>query len=370
MGVQTKDKNQPVGGHLVWLGTSNGLTKDQKENISQTESPKSQRLSHPVVLLGKRKRDKDQVDDTIWTDKPKLTEERQKLFFEGDATKTSDKRDTKRQKTGITKEPLHTEELLSEELPKHSLVSAARQGDSKLIRWYIDSGADLNEKICGNTALMYAGFYGHDEVVHLLTKNGAEVDAKNCSGVSALHWAVQNEQPIVVNMLLHRGADVNLKDNMGRSPLHKAARKGNIDIARILIRNGADVNALAGKMLDLSPVLHEAVLSGNVALVRQLIHVGAKVDVENTKGRTPLHRAAYRNSSCIVSALLELGAIVNKLDINARTPLHWAAFFGHTETTEILVKNGAQCLLKDKIGLTPKAIANAKKHYHLVVLLH
>ena len=92
----------------------------------------------------------------------------------------------------------------------------------------------------GDTPLHTHAGEGRKEVVEILINAGANVNAKNDTGMSPLHNAVTKE---VVELLIAEGADVNAKNKHGGTPLHEAAASGHKEIVELLIAEGADVNA-------------------------------------------------------------------------------------------------------------------------------
>ena len=62
---------------------------------------------------------------------------------------------------------------------------------------------------------------------------------------TVLLLAVPGGHMDVVELLLKNGADVNASDeNYGRAALHVASRENHFDVVKLLIQNGADVTAL------------------------------------------------------------------------------------------------------------------------------
>ena len=89
------------------------------------------------------------------------------------------------------------------------------------------------------TALHLAAFYSSPAVVKALVKAGADVNARDSSKNSPLHWA-SAENPAVVPVLLEAGAKVNLLNAHKHSPLFFAANGNNNSIVEPLLAAGAD----------------------------------------------------------------------------------------------------------------------------------
>jgi len=88
-------------------------------------------------------------------------------------------------------------------------------------------------------------------IIKLLLSSGAEIDAKDVGGQTALHVAARMENVPVVNYLIEAGANANTQDLGGSVPLRYAVltRHGVIslasrEIARALVKAGADVSIL------------------------------------------------------------------------------------------------------------------------------
>ncbi|OCK86207.1 ankyrin [Lepidopterella palustris CBS 459.81] len=78
----------------------------------------------------------------------------------------------------------------------------------------------------------------------MLLDLGADIHAKNSTGKTALHLAVEALDAETVRVLLDRGAEPNAKCQNGDCPLHCATRSANAMIVQLLLDRASDVNAL------------------------------------------------------------------------------------------------------------------------------
>lgn len=73
----------------------------------------------------------------------------------------------------------------------------------------------------------------------LALAEGADVDAINAQGWSALHLSIANSHTDIARVLIDNGADVDVLDNSGMSPLFLAAMLEKLDILQPLLEAGA-----------------------------------------------------------------------------------------------------------------------------------
>ena len=89
------------------------------------------------------------------------------------------------------------------------IFKAAAKGNAKTVLSLVDGGADINAKDNdGQTALMKAAREGHVGIVELLLKKGADVNVKGQDGWTAQRWVAQKRHRYaqVVKLLEHFGA--------------------------------------------------------------------------------------------------------------------------------------------------------------------
>jgi ankyrin repeat protein len=152
-----------------------------------------------------------------------------------------------------------------------------------------------------------------------------------------------------IRRLVRKGADVNAADYDGRTALHVAAASRGADVAAFLLEQpGVNVNALDS--LRNTP-LQDAIKSGNARVAAMLRERGASV-VSKALGAA-MCAAAWRGNLVELAKLVESGADVNVADYDGRTALHLAAAEGHVEMVKWLLLRGARAVVVDRWGRTP-----------------
>ena len=153
--------------------------------------------------------------------------------------------------------------------------------------------------------------------------------------------AAQRRDIAVVRQLLRQGADVNAAQGDGMTALHWAVRHGDIELGRTIVYAGGDVHA--GTRIGRYTPLHMAARSGDVGFV--ILLLGANADPNETtinSGATPLHLAAASGDPGVLTALIQAGATVDaKESAWGQTPLIFAAANNRVEAIRVLISSGA-----------------------------
>jgi uncharacterized protein len=162
--------------------------------------------------------------------------------------------------------------------------------------------------------------------------------------------AILRDDPDTITALLRRGFDPNTRDANGQVGLVIALKQesGKAFAALMASRN---TQVEARNAQDESPLMLAAI-KGNIDAVKQLIARDADV---NKTGWTPLHYAASGGAeehSRIVALLLENHAYIDAASPNGTTPLMMAAQYGSTEVVKLLLDEGADPTLKNRLGMT------------------
>lgn len=130
----------------------------------------------------------------------------------------------------------------------NELYDAAHVGDVKEIRSWLSQNFDhLNDEVSdGLTLLHIAAAFGQEELVSFLLDRGALVNknAKNQSRETPLHLAVlfrdEDTAARIADRLIANGAELNAPQKGGQTALHHAVARGSKVIAETLVQAGAD----------------------------------------------------------------------------------------------------------------------------------
>ncbi|MDE2980714.1 MAG: ankyrin repeat domain-containing protein [Gemmatimonadota bacterium] len=154
-----------------------------------------------------------------------------------------------------------------------------------------------------------AAMRGDRDAVRGLLAEGADVNAAQGDGMTALHWSARNGDPSLANVLLDAGADVHAGTRIGHyTALHMAGEVGAGEVVALLLDAGADPMARVDVAGRPTP-LHFAAASGSVLAVEALLGAGADASAtEESWGQTPLIFAASKGRTEAVRSLLAAGA--------------------------------------------------------------
>ena len=240
----------------------------------------------------------------------------------------------------------------SDDTPLHDAALCARHPEIT-IPALIERGAILEAKdSSGMTALHYAALFPNRRACVALIANGANIHSRVADGVTAVEIALTAMRvgaAAVVTELKAAGADLELPDSDGNTLLHRMVMMRNLAGVDTLLAHGVDVNAFNAITLptigayaqppisaddmqrpgwrwadvDQASPLHLAAAFGHdPQLIRALIRAGANPNARNAAQDTPLHwAAAFSNSTEVITALLEGGADKNGVGSVFWTPL-------------------------------------------------
>ena len=125
-----------------------------------------------------------------------------------------------------------------------AVLCACQQGRADCLYLLLEAGADKDARDeDGRTAMHLAAQNGHKECLQSLLEAGADKDARGRYGWAAMHLAARHGHEGCLESLLEAGADADKADHQGSTPLHHAAREHSAECVRLLLEAGADPSA-------------------------------------------------------------------------------------------------------------------------------
>ena len=207
---------------------------------------------------------------------------------------------------------------------------------------------------------------GDSAIVRRLIADGADPNAGEADGTTALHWAARRDDVEAASLLLDAGADVDAANRYGVTPLLLASENGTAMVETFLAA-GADPNVASPE--GETPLMLSA-RADSAAAVRALGGAGAEIDAtEGWRGQTALMWAASQDSATAARALLDLGAAVQVKSEGGFTPLLFATREGNVETLRVLLDGGGNPDDALPSGMSALVLAVYNAHYDLAVEL-
>lgn len=161
------------------------------------------------------------------------------------------------------------------DLAPDNLVEAVQQGNYAAAKSFLQNGGNVNATdIYGNSLLMLAAFYGHEDVTALLLAYRPDVNYKTSWGYTAALNAAFTGQENILRLLADHGADLSVETPSGENMLGAAAKGLQQNMLRLLVKQyGLDLNAPLKKG---GSILQWAVSQRNeIAVAKALIDAGA-----------------------------------------------------------------------------------------------
>ena len=197
------------------------------------------------------------------------------------------------------------------------------------------------------TLLMLSTLADHVPLVEALLRRGADVDAVNAKGQTALILAAASGRHLIVQKLLRAGCRTDLTAKLADEP---NAKLGNsLDFA--VMRRQSFVAALldtheacsAGKPPSvIHPEVVAACAHGNTERVVVWLECGGTIEATHTRPDGPqtlLMLACEAGHSELVRKLIQLDASTDvKRSSDGATPMMIAAYMGHREVVRILLQ--------------------------------
>jgi ankyrin repeat protein len=257
---------------------------------------------------------------------------------------------------------------------------AVSRGYAGLVKLMI-AKSDLQKRdSSGNTLLHLCAIKDNFKLCELLVENGADANAKNDQGLTALQLA-KNYNPSdsdLINYLANRTkakSDFNdcgiAIENTDNRDLHSIIRRGKLDDLRQMLSGPNSFNVNVQDVRGDTP-LHVAIEEKNCEAVKLILNYRPDLNIENNLNLDPLTLSveiSESNNPDIVKVLLKNGANANRPGYNENTPLHTAVICRKVQFVRILLDSNANPNRRNKYGQTPLHVAVETREYESVKAL-
>jgi ankyrin repeat protein len=235
-----------------------------------------------------------------------------------------------------------------------TLFDAAKAADLQAVKTLLEEGADVDATDSdGDTALHMAAAGGDADIVLALLDARANANIKDSRGDSPLHVASFYGHAYVVQILINRGAVLEERNNAGFTALHYASLNGHMEAVKTLLDAGADVNAQNFQTGATAILI--ATIGNLIDVVRLLIANGGDPTIPTDFGVSALHEAAaVKGSNALMELLINEGLDVDTLNYDGVTVLEFATYYGNADAVRFLLSKGASPYLGAGDGLFDK----------------
>lgn len=249
------------------------------------------------------------------------------------------------------------------------LLMAPFLEDDTMITYFLDKGIDLHSKDDkGNGIFNYAAKKGNKKLLDLLIKKGVAYKELNGNGGNAFIFASQGTRGTENSLDAYKylealGIQPNVVTKDGINPLHALAFKNKaLDIFNYFIEKGVDVNQANSKG---DTPFSNAVSRNDFNSISHLIKGVSNINHANKSGVTPLMKAAQRNSLEVVDLLLKNGADPMLKDVEGNSLAYYVVQSYNTKKQEEFDKKVS--LLKEKGVNFTKQQADGETLWHLAI---
>jgi ankyrin repeat protein len=204
--------------------------------------------------------------------------------------------------------------ILGNDIEKVAKILA---GNSDAPYWDMDDGKPADKPL--HTVLRFS----RTNMLPLMLQPGMPGvnDPGNC-GHTPLMIAMQEGSVVAATILLKKGADMNAIDPSGHSAIYHACVAENDIVLDFMLARGADINGPAGST---PPLALASMFPEKELLLKKLLKLGADPNRQDRDGRTALDAALAMPNHAAIPILLRHGASVNNRNGKTGAILVWSA---------------------------------------------
>jgi len=220
------------------------------------------------------------------------------------------------------------------------LHQAASRGNVEMMKFLLENGANINIISVGMTPLDIAIYNRHTDAVLFLIQRGADVNIVSTwkHKFTALIYCSIYGNGTMARALLDAGADINARDNKGLSAVDYAAQYKKLEVMAALSKAGAQVSYTGDSAKDIIM----AALSADQEKVRSLLEAGENPNAKSSDGKTLLEYSVENKWPSIVELLVKKGADIKVKDKNGWTLLMRATLDKQNDIVAAFKRAGAK----------------------------
>lgn len=134
---------------------------------------------------------------------------------------------------------------------------AAARGQTDMVKLLIEKGAQAGTPGCDvkGDVLLTAAMNGKIDTLRWALDQGANINAYDAKGCTALIWSAYKGYPACVSLLLSRGADAARTDNSGKDAYQYAWERGDFNMASLIMTSGDQQTVAALKGFTIEQLL-------------------------------------------------------------------------------------------------------------------
>ena len=243
----------------------------------------------------------------------------------------------------------------------------------------------------GCTALMFASFEGHLDIVQILLQAKAIPDLQNETGDTALLLAAMKGHSDIVQQLLQCGANPNISNN---TPLYAAvyylsimkyendpiksmeceiidpgSYEDYLKIIQLLVAQ-PNVDIVVNTSVSGCTSLHRASMGGCIDAVKLLLQVSADPNIQTHSVNISNTNLSYLPSNILLQPHIKPFLLINDFQtMSGFTALMFASLYGHSEIVRLLLNTKAKPDLQTENGETALYLAAGRGYPDIVQLL-
>ncbi len=273
---------------------------------------------------------------------------------------------------------------------------AALMGNTEIIDFIINNSKDYScdiNSVMNKTLMLIAAEEKYDlpknylHVALLLINAGADIDAKNEDGDTALALALASGNTKMAKLLRYLKANVNIQSKNSDIALNAASSSSYKDVTNLFINNfnndtwknnhlmEARIRGnkeIAGACIKddyVDASLLESAECSIRSVAKSFIKNFANIKIRNYIGENALVSAVKDGDEYIVKLLIKSGVNINFIDSTGDTALMLAIILGHIDIVKLLIKSGADINAKNNTGDTALMLATRLGYINIVKLL-